>query len=755
MRSWEIHIAGRVQGVGFRPFVYRLACAQNIVGEVRNGPDGVRIRCQGTQQKIAAFTDQILANLPPMAIVTHHNIDEIVSEPYDRFSITDSQLNGKAGLFIAPDFCLCSDCRRELLDPTDRRFAYAFITCTNCGPRYAVQQSLPYDRERTAMAKFRMCADCQREYESPDDRRYHSQTNSCPSCGPQWQLLNQDLIDQRAGNLEHVADLIKDGSIIAVKGTSGYLLCCDATDERAVKELRRRKARPQKPFALLVVDLGAAQSIAHIIPKAEAALSSPAAPIVLLPKRQQTNISDEVAPDSAYYGLMLPNQGLTTLLARAVGRPMVATSANLSGEPILAEGQEREVARLANYVLTHDLPIVQAQDDSLIRFSETAHRPIIIRRGRGLAPAVHPSMAMPAGTDMLAMGSDMKACFGLRSSGQYVLSPRLGELGQLPAQVAFKKTLQRLTHLSAARLQVILTDLHPAYFSRSIALEMAEEQALKVYAVQHHEAHFAALLGEQNLLEEAEEVLGVVWDGLGYGHDGQIWGGEFFRLREDVFHRVAQLPYFPHIGGDKMALDPRYAAVAWVGDPLKNTGWTDASMEAAALDTLMRLRNRTQTQTSSVGRLFDAVAALTGVCIAQDYEGQAASRLEAAARAAYDKYGLVEAYHFHALQAELLEDLGHIPAGLIALKFHLSLVQWIGEVAENQSVTTLACSGGCFQNALLVDLIEQQLGGQYRLAFHEHLAPNDENIAYGQLIHYALTQEAAITKNQKTATLCV
>ncbi|MEM6878721.1 MAG: acylphosphatase, partial [Bacteroidota bacterium] len=276
MPSWEIHMAGRVQGVGFRPFVYRMARARQISGEVCNGPDGVRIKCNGSREQVESFTAELLSQLPPMAVVTQHSISPITAKNYPDFRITASQLSGKAGLYIAPDFSLCSDCRRELLDPVNRRFAYAFITCTNCGPRYAVQRKLPYDRERTAMANFKMCPDCQGEYESPEDRRYHSQTNSCPTCGPQWQLLNRQLLDQQVDNLKRVAKLLESGHIVAVKGTSGYLLCCDATNDQAVGELRKRKARPDKPFALLVADLDTANSIAELSLQAKKELSSPA-----------------------------------------------------------------------------------------------------------------------------------------------------------------------------------------------------------------------------------------------------------------------------------------------------------------------------------------------------------------------------------------------------------------------------------------------------------------------------------------------
>lgn len=754
MRSWEIHIEGRVQGVGFRPHVYRLATAHNLFGEVSNGPRGVHICCNGDEANVMTFIQQLLDKPPTMAVITGHRIKPIAFREYLRFSISESQVEGEAGLLMAPDFCLCSDCRRELLDPLNRRFSYAFITCTNCGPRYAVQSGLPYDRERTSMAEFLMCPDCQSEYESPEDRRYHSQTNSCPSCGPQWKLLDQQLVDTKVEEIIQVADAMRAGKIIAVKGTSGYLLCCDATNDQAVGELRKRKARPDKPFALLVADLDTANSIADLSLQARKALSSPASPIVLAPKKSSTKIARSVAADSAYFGMMLPNQGMSTLLVEAFGRPMVATSANLSGEPILSEGQEGIVAQLADYVLTHNLPILQAQDDSLVRFCETSQRRIIIRRARGMAPSIHPTMATPSGPDILALGADIKASFGLRSNGQYVLSQRLGELGHLPAQVEFKKALKRLGQLCSVKPNVVLTDLHPGYFGRMMAQEMADEQNWPLYEVQHHEAHFAALIGEQNLMAETEDVLGVVWDGLGYGRDGHIWGGEFFRLVDNSFSRIDHLSYFPQLGGENMGLDPKYAALAWAGDLPKAQQLLVGSLGKSQLHTLLRLRERARIKTSSIGRLFDAVSALTGICTTQQYEGQAAIKLEAAARTAYKRYGLVEGYPSSCLKQDLINDIGRIPNELIALKFHQSLVDWMAEIAQNQGVRTIACTGGCFQNALLVDLIQQSLGGEFKLVFHEHLAPNDENIAYGQIIHYALTQEHALVENTQKTAVC-
>ncbi|MEM8585248.1 MAG: carbamoyltransferase HypF, partial [Bacteroidota bacterium] len=423
-------------------------------------------------------------------------------------------------------------------------------------------------------------------------------------------------------------------------------------------------------------------------------------------------------------------------------------------EPILSEGQEETVAQLADYILTHELTILQAQDDSLVRFCETSQRRIILRRARGIAPSIHPAMASPNGPDLLAMGADMKASFGLRSNGQYVLSQRLGELGHLPAQVQFKKALKHLNKLCAARPEAILADLHPGYFGRMMAQEMADDQNLPLYAIQHHEAHFAALLGEQNLIEDAGEVLGVVWDGLGYGRDGHIWGGEFFRLVNNSFSRVDHLSYFPQLGGENMALDPNYAAIAWAGDLAKVQRLLVNKVEKSKLNTLLQVRKNARIKTSSVGRLFDAVSALTGLCATQQYEGQAAIKLEAAARNAYNKYGQVEGYPLASLKQNLIDDIGQIPDELIALKFHQSLVNWMAEIAQKQGVKTIACSGGCFQNALLVDLIQQSLGGEFKLVFHEHLAPNDENIAYGQLIHYALTQEFVGVKNIKNTAVC-
>lgn len=757
MPTWELHITGRVQGVGFRPHVYRLARTLGLRGEVCNGNDGVRIVFKGHSILAQELKERLLADSPPRAMITAHTLKRVAEREFADFSIVGSSDDGAPDLLVSPDFALCPECRYEISDSRNRRFGYAFTTCTNCGPRYALLDALPYDRERTTMAGFEQCPTCQSEYNDPTDRRYFSQTNSCADCGPCLRIYatnsgNESKAEESTQKVSSIisqaAQRLGQGKIVAVKGTGGYLLCCDARATAAVAELRRRKARPEKPFAVLFADQASVKSYARLSPAATEELTSAAAPIVLLPKGSSQSRHHELAPNLApashYLGAMLPNSALLALLAEDFAGPLVATSANLSGEPILSEGQEDRLNGLADYILTHNLPIVQPQDDSLVRFTAGAKRRIVLRRGRGLAPALLPPATdrqdpgrLAAIPDLLAMGADLKAGIGIRAHGRSYLSPYLGDLADYGSHERYRATLARLLQLTGAQPELIITDLHPAYFSGELGRSLAEERNLPVHTVQHHEAHFAALLGEHDLLGAAENILGVIWDGTGLGHDGQIWGGEFLRFDERDFRRVGHLPYFPHIGGDRMAREPRYAALALAGHLPAALPLLRAKFSAAELRNLLHLRSRPTLQTSSVGRLFDAVASLIGLRDVQDYEGQAATALEQLARQALADEPYLRAYAVDAWLSELLDDLEHTHPAVIAGRFHLTLAEWIHQIAEWEGVKAIACSGGVFQNALLVDLLEQHLGSAgYRLYFHEQLSPNDENLAYGQLIHY-------------------
>lgn len=698
------------------------------------------------------FRDRLLVAPPPLAVITNHALHEVPIQTFNDFQIAESRHDAPPNLLISPDFAVCRDCRYEVDRYSDRRFGYAFTTCTNCGPRYAISRALPYDRERTTMAGFTMCAACAKEYNDPDNRRHFSQTNSCPDCGIVLTLINKEgARTQVQGTLE-IAKLLTAGNVVALKGTTGYLLLGDANNADAITKIRTAKQRPSKPLAVLYPN--ADTVVATYFPGARvmAELISTAAPIVLVKtteKARQTLETEKLAPGLDSIGVLLPNSPLLHLLAKDFDGPLVATSANLSGEPIMGEGQEAEVMALADYVLSHNLPIAQAQDDSLIVFSERAKQRIVLRRGRGLAPALLPTAAQPGGLDLLACGADLKGGFGIRANNRFYLSPFLGDLAGFGTQQRFQATLAHLSGLTAAQPGRILTDLHPGYFSSGLGEQMAEELRLEVSAIQHHEAHFAAILGEHSLLTEEEPILGVIWDGTGLGHDGHLWGGEFFRFEHRLMERVGHLPYFPNIGGDKMATEPRYAALGWVGDMERVYDRLAASFGISPLNNLLHLRPRQKMLTSSVGRLFDAVAFLLGLAEKQTYEGMAATRLQQLARQGLKEQPGLEAYPPESFREDLIADLGHRSASEIAARFHCTLVELVRQTADTQKTRRLAFSGGVFQNTLLVDLLYERLPN-YTLYFHAQLPPNDENIAYGQLIHYALNHETAPVTSKKT-----
>jgi hydrogenase maturation protein HypF len=744
---WHLHLTGRVQGVGFRPHVYRLARAFGLRGWVRNGEDGVRIAFTGEAELARAFADRLLAEPPRLSLITQHQLSRTAGPevPYPDFRIVASASSGAADLLVAPDFALCADCQRDITEPGSRRCGYAFTTCTNCGPRYAIQRGLPYDRERTSMAGFAMCDDCRREYENPNDRRYFSQTNSCPDCGISLDLLDGFGARTRVQFLSRVTELIATGHIVAVKNTAGFLLCCDARNEAAVRELRRRKARPDKPLAILCADLTLARRYATIQTDEAEELTGPLAPIVLLPKRDKVDLAPGIASGLDRLGVMLPNSALLALLASGAEGPLIATSANVSGQPILAEGREEAVGRLADYVLTHDLPIVQAQDDSVVSFAPHSRRRIVHRRGRGLAPALLPPAATPTSEDVLACGGDLKSAVGLQAGPNYYLGPYLGNLADPATHRRLRQTVDRLLTVSSARPAVVLTDIHPGYFSRELGQVLAEENRANVRRIQHHEAHFAAILGEHRLVNSEDPVLGVIWDGTGLGHDGNIWGGEFLRYEAGTFERVTHLDYFPHLGGDKLAREPRYAALVVAGHLPAAREILEPKFSPSEFRNLLHLRPRQKLLSSSTGRLFDAVACLLGLGDVQSYEGMAATRLEQLARRGMHD-GLT-GYATENLLPGLLQDLAVTHPAIVAARFHLTLVDWARRVAEEQGVGQLAFSGGCFQNSLLVDLLSERLS-DYRLYFHEQLPPNDENLAYGQLIHHRITatRECSVTK---------
>ncbi|MBK8555565.1 MAG: carbamoyltransferase HypF [Lewinellaceae bacterium] len=624
----------------------------------------------------------------------------------------------------------------------------SFITCTHCGPRFSIVSSLPYDRERTHMAPFVQCPVCQKEYDNPYDRRYFSQTNSCPSCGIQLRMH-----PPAEDPYEQALALLRAGDILAVKGIGGFLLLCDATAAASIQTLRKRKFRPSKPFALLYPNLKTLEKDAELGDSDREALEGPVAPIVLLHylAKPASGISTEdIAPGLPHIGVMLPYAPLLALIARDFGKPLVATSGNPSGSPIVYQ-DEQALAQLfpgiADAVLLHNREIALPQDDSVLRHSTFTRQPILLRRSRGLAPYADPG-PNPGGESVLAMGASLKSAFAWQNQGKVYLSQYLGDLERFDTQQHFEHTLQHFTRLLASRPQTILIDTHPEYFSTHLGLQMASDRALPIFKIQHHKAHFAAVLAENELLESAEPVLGIIWDGTGFGEDEQVWGGEFFRWENRQMDRVGQMAYFDFILGDKMPREPRISALSLAHDQPEAQALLQAKFDATEWSLYTRmLEKETILQCSSMGRIFDAVASLLGLADRVSYEGEAAMRLEAVATRWFRSQGGLEQSTVLPFNWEngmvptkplIKAVLQFLDAGAsveqTAAVFHLWLVDIIAEMGRRSASRRLAFSGGVWQNALLTDLVRLRLGKEFELYFHQNMSPNDECVAYGQLM---------------------
>jgi hydrogenase maturation protein HypF len=744
-----LRVRGTVQGVGFRPFVHRVALREGLRGWVRNDAQGVLIRACGEPAAVQALVDALRRDAPRAARV--QGIEQSPPAPGDQpagahFTISESELTqGAASAATPADLALCAECRAELRDPRNRRYGYPFINCTQCGPRYSLIERLPYDRERTTMRCFRMCPACEREYRDPADRRYHAEPNACAVCGPQLSLT--DVAGRAfAGPDDALAGAVaalQAGFIGAVKGVGGFHLVCDATNETAVAELRRRKHREEKPLAVMFADLDAVRAHAEVTDSAADLLTSPAAPIVLLPQRPPSTLAASIAPGNPWIGALLAYAPLHVLLLRAFGRPLVATSANLSEEPICTDNTEarERLFGIAEFFLTHDRPIARPVDDSVVR--ETASgQTILLRRARGYAPAPLPLPGSLAQTT-LCVGGHMKNTVAVAAGDQVVVSPHIGDLGNAATQAVFEQTIRTLADLHGARPTLVVHDKHPDYAST----QFAQRAGLVTLGVQHHLAHVLACLLEHRL--PADDVLGIAWDGTGYGEDGTIWGGEFILLQNQRATRYARLRPFRLPGGEAAVKDARRVALG-------------LAQEIGALPEFMaRLAIRAADQTpltqmlqqglnsplcSSGGRLFDAVSALLGLCPRNTFEGQAPLHVEAAAARAprtedalpfgvvpgRDGSAVFEVDWEPAIRQLTRERRG---ADELAAGFHRGLAQAMLEVAIQSGVSKVALTGGCFQNALLHDLAATALReAGVTVLEHQRLSPNDNSIAAGQAL---------------------
>jgi hydrogenase maturation protein HypF len=740
-----LEITGIVQGVGFRPFVYRIAIRFKLTGWVRNTPAGVTVQVQGESENMAAFLLAIVNDAPPLAVVG--SIAETTLPPVETeadFVILPSG-EGAATAEIPPDGDVCKDCLSELFDPSDRRYRYSFITCTNCGPRYSIITGIPYDRPLTTMAAFPLCDACRKEYENPLDRRFHAQPLACPECGPSLTLLHDSGNPAEGDPVEAAVALLKNGGIVAIKGVGGYHLAVDATSSDAVRKLRLRKRRVSKPFAIMVADIAEANKVACLEPLEERLLTGPERPIVLLKKRAST-IATEVAPDSNYLGVMLPSTPLHHLLLRDFGRPLVMTSGNRSSEPIayLDEDALNNLSGIADAFLIHDRPIHTGIDDSVIRVFRG--NPLFLRRSRGYAPrAVHLNVDLPP---LLAVGAELKGAFCLTRNSQAFMSQHIGDLQNVGTVQSLRTVTESMKRLLGIMPQLVAHDMHPDYLSTRYAVEQVDLPAI---AVQHHHAHMASCMAENRL---DGDVIGVVFDGTGHGDDGTVWGGEFLVGGYERFMRAGRFRPVPLPGGDAAVREPYRMALAYCHDAfgseafdLQLSGWSELSdTEKHLLRTVIEKRLNSPL-TSSCGRLFDAVAALIGASGIISYEGQAAIELEAIAEGGDEsiKYpytitetdGMLE-IDWRPLFAAIAGDLGSgVHQSEMARGFHSTLVNasldTCRRIRSSTGLDRVVLSGGVFQNRLLTEELWGVLEkGGFQVFSHRLVPPNDGGIALGQ-----------------------
>jgi len=750
-RDRLLRVRGTVQGVGFRPFVLRLAHELGVRGWVRNDAQGVLVRAVGDDRQLAQFAAQVVSRAPAAAHVAGTEWLEEAPPPEGvngGFAILASPVTGAAVETDAPvDLAPCPDCRRELTDPADRRHGYPFINCTQCGPRYSIIERLPYDRPRTTMRAFTLCPACRHEYEDTTDRRFHAEPNACPVCGPHLQLTDPagTVIAARAAALAATVTALAAGRIVAVKGVGGFHLMTDATSDDAVAELRRRKHREEKPFAVLFRDLATLRAWAEVNADAEALLTSPRSPIVLVPKRPDRALAAGIAPGNPWIGALLPAAPLHLLLTAAHPGPLVATSANLSDEPLCtddAEARER-LAGIADLFLGHDRAIARPVDDSVVRFTSQGAS-ILLRRARGYAPT---PLRLPARlpAPIVCVGAHMKNTVAVAAGERLVVSPHIGDLGGATTQDVFRRTIDTLASLLAVRPTGVVCDQHPDYAST----RHAQACGLPVTAVQHHLAHILAVLLEHG--HSAHRVLGVSWDGTGYGPDNTIWGGEFILLDQGRARRFARLRPFRLPGGEAAVRDARRVALALVAEFNRNAAERLAvtlGLTPSATTTLLAMREQglNAPVTTSAGRLFDGVGALLGLGRSNAFEGQLPLAVEIAATAATtagtnlpfavvpDGRGADWMIDWQpALERLVTANPAEAPA--LAAAFHRGLVDALVEVCCHAGVKSVALGGGCFQNALLRGLADERLAtAGFNVLAPVQLPPNDGAIAAGQAL---------------------
>lgn len=750
----RLTVQGIVQGVGFRPFVFNLACRYGLSGHVSNNAGGVSIEIEGAEEALDTFIQSLREETPPLARIQSLHSETMLPTGESGFSILLSEDSQQRHTLIPPDIATCPDCRKELFDPADRRHRYPFINCTNCGPRFTIIQGIPYDRPMTTMKVFELCERCRREYEDPHNRRFHAQPNACPICGPQLQLVNHCFESIHAADVPEVAArFLMNGEILAIKGMGGFHLACSALDADAVERLRQKKKRNRKPFAIMVDSIETAKRLCVVSPEEEQLMKSFAAPIVLLQKRRDCPIAASVAPNLDELGVMLPYTPLHLLLMDAVKIPLVMTSGNFSEEPIAyrEDADRQTLAALADQIVLHNRIIHIRCDDSVARVQRGRER--IIRRSRGYTP-VPLMLSLTARQPILACGAMLKNTFCLARNQEYLLSHHIGDLENLETLQSFEQGIAHFESLFRCQPEIIISDLHPDYLSTRYAQERSGDHHL---TLQHHKAHIASCMADNNYFQP---VIGLAWDGLGYGEDGKIWGSEILTGDLSGFARVGHLKEVPQPGGDAATRQPWRMALSHLYSHY-GSSWSEALQSKlaewehlpVALVESMIAKSVHLPLTTSMGRLFDAVSALVLGVIEITHEAEAAILLEAHARRARE---LDKAYSFSIIYSgdqfeidcgslfeQILSDLhGGIHAHEIAYRFHRGLaetaVRVCREIQAHQGLSTVALSGGVFQNGLLAELTTSLLEAEgFQTLTHSRVPANDGGIALGQAAYAA------------------
>jgi len=768
----RIKINGTVQGVGFRPFFYRLATSFNLTGWISNDSEGVMIEAEGFQSSLDHMLESLQQDKPPHAYYNRIDIQYLKPAGYQQFKIRRSNNNGRKRALMQPDIATCPDCLKEIFDPDNHRYLYPFTNCTHCGPRYSIITGLPYDRRNTTMDKFMMCDHCREEYEDPDNRRFHAQPNACPDCGPQMELWDASgrVITRGHQAMEEAAEAIKSGEIIALKGIGGFQLIAEATNTSTIRRLRKRKNREEKPFALMVSSLEQARKLCYITQDEEELLQSPQAPIVILPRKANSEIpvARPVAPGHPTYGIMLPYSPIHHILMRLIGAPVIATSGNSSDEPICIDEYEalEQLNGIADLYLVHNRPIERHIDDSVVRM--IAGKPAILRRARGYAPLPVSlnHIKNTSGTSdkshnshtILASGGHLKNSIALNNGTDIILSQHIGDLDTYEATKVYHKVIADLPQLYDLKPDLIVHDLHPEYYTS----KDTEKRNIPTYAVQHHYAHILSCMAEHGL---EGPLLGVAWDGTGLGTDETIWGGEFMLCDRKKWIRLATFRKFRLPGGDKAMREPRRAALGVLfeifGDKVfqKTDLPTVNAYSKTELSIIKRMLEHkiNAPVTTSIGRIFDAVASLLDIRQTISYEGQAAMALEHLIpqnktdesypyKLNFEKNLCV--IDWEPIIQNIMTDIPISDPSLISNKFHNTLSDIIVEMAQLAVEKTVVLSGGCFQNVYLAERTIAKLEEHgFRPYRHQQIPPNDGGIAAGQLYHALYKADEIIKKS--------